>query len=199
MARTRSRFDEDEAPRSDVYTGLLALSLIAMIVSSLLLFLDYNQYGSAAPPKVQTVAPKLREGVQTGQLPPLTLPPPGPIGERPFTRGTETVSGTPVKPVGGEEAQAPTATAPKPEPAAPQPALTPEPARSQEPAPAPKPPAPEPPAPAPTPEPVIAPPPAAAAPPPQPPPTPPPAAAPSSDPLPMTPPPLPKSIRNLPN
>ena len=49
-ARTRSRFDREEAgPRNDVYTGLLTISLVAMIVSCLLLYLDYSQYGGAAP------------------------------------------------------------------------------------------------------------------------------------------------------
>ena len=68
-ARARSRFDRDDdtGPRSDVYTGLLALSLIAMIVSSLLLFLDYSQYGATKAPSVNVPPPKVREGVQTGQ------------------------------------------------------------------------------------------------------------------------------------
>src|SRR5262245_48850292 len=49
-ARTRSRFDREEAgPRNDVYTGLLTISLVAMIVSCLLLYLDYSQYAGAAP------------------------------------------------------------------------------------------------------------------------------------------------------
>jgi hypothetical protein len=114
-ARSRSRFDRDEdtSPRSDVYTGLLALSLIAMIVSSLLLFLDYSQYSGSPVPKVSIPTPRVREGVQTGQLPPLVLPPPAQISDRPFTKETETTSAQPVKPAGGEEAQAPTAPAPE--------------------------------------------------------------------------------------
>jgi len=49
-ARTRSRFDREEAgPRNDVYTGLLTISLVAMIVSCLLLYLDYSQYSGPAP------------------------------------------------------------------------------------------------------------------------------------------------------
>src|SRR5437588_8635824 len=135
-ARARSRFDQDDAsPRSDVYTGLLALSLIAMIVSSLLLYLDSTQYGGKAP-TVTIPQPKGREGVQTGQLPPplLHLPPPAPVGERPFTRGRD-VAAHPVKPVGGEEAQAPTPPAP---------AADPPPAPVTEQPPAPTPPAPEP-------------------------------------------------------
>jgi hypothetical protein len=150
-ARTRSRFDRDDdvSPKSDVYTGLLALSLIAMIVSSLLLFLDYSQYQGAVP-KVAIPTPKVKEGVPVGQLPPnLLLPPPAAINPRPFTRGTETAAGPPVKAVGGEEMQAP----PSPAPTADPPATTPPSAQPE-----PKPPAPEPvatppaPAPAPAPE-----------------------------------------------
>ncbi len=174
-ARARSRFDRDDdtGPRSDVYTGLLALSLIAMIVSSLLLFLDYSQYAGPVP-KVSVPAPKVREGVQTGQLPPMLLPPPAPIGERPFTRGTDTAAAQPVKPAGGEEAQAPVAPAPAPVVVAPPPMPVADP-----------PPAPIPP-PAPAPEPVATPPTPAPAPP-------------AHGPGAPAPPPLPKSIRNLPN
>lgn len=171
MARARSRFDvEDTAPRSDVYTGLLALSLIAMIVSCLLLYLDYSQYGATKAPTVTMPPPKVREGVQTGRLPPLLLPPPGPIGERPFTKGPDATVFKPVKPVGGEEAQAPPVAAPEwtpappklepPQPIEPAPTVPPEPP-SVPPEASPKPAGPGP-----------------AAPP---------------------PPPLPKSIRNLPN
>jgi hypothetical protein len=49
--RTRSKYDEvDAAPRSDAYTGLLALSLIAMIASCVILYLDYAQYGNTKAP-----------------------------------------------------------------------------------------------------------------------------------------------------
>jgi hypothetical protein len=178
-ARARSRYDQDDdtGPRSDVYTGLLALSLIAMIVSSLLLFLDYSQYSASKAPSVTVPQPKLREGVQTGQLPPnFLLPPPAPITERPFTKGTETAAAQPVKPVGSEEASAPTTQAPAP-------VVDPPPMPVADPQPAPVAPPPAVVAPAPTPEPVAV------------PPTPAPTPAPVTPP----PPPLPKSIRNLPN
>src|SRR5947209_17013838 len=95
VARTRSRFDrEDAGPRNDVYTGLLAISLVAMLISCLLLYLDYNQYpGKAAPPAPPAPAPK---SVPIGQL-----PPPPPIEERPTVR-TE-ASAAPVKPVSAVE------------------------------------------------------------------------------------------------
>jgi hypothetical protein len=51
MAKTRARFDDAVAqPRSDAYTGMLTLSLIAMIVSCVVLYLDYAQYGSTKAP-----------------------------------------------------------------------------------------------------------------------------------------------------
>jgi hypothetical protein len=194
-ARARSRFDRDEdtSPRSDVYTGLLALSLIAMIVSSLLLYLDFSQYGAMKAPTVSIPPPKGRESVNAGLLPPpLTLPPPAPITERPFTRDTERASANPVKPVGGEEAQAPAAAAPPAPVIDPPPAPTPTQAPTPAPAPATEQPAPTPAAPAPaapTPEPIA------------PAPTPAPPAAPARNPGQQAPPPppLPKSIRSLPS
>jgi hypothetical protein len=35
---------------NDAYTGLLAISLIALLVGSLLLFLDYSQHSGKPPP-----------------------------------------------------------------------------------------------------------------------------------------------------
>ncbi len=58
MARSPRYGAVDDAPkvkaRNDVYTGLLALSLIGMIISCILLGLDYAQYGNMTPE-----APKL--------------------------------------------------------------------------------------------------------------------------------------------
>lgn len=194
-ARTRSRFDrDDDAPKSDVYTGLLALSLIAMFVSMLLLFLDYAQYGAMKAPTVTIPQPKGRESVQTGALPPplLNLPPPAPVGERPFTRGKDEVVANPVKPAGGEEAQAPVVVPPAPQPPAPTPV-----AEAPKPEPTPAPVAPEPTAEAPKPAPTPAP---APEPVPVPPtPAPPAVGTPPAAPPTPAPPPLPKSIRSLPN
>lgn len=51
MARKSSRVDDVVVrPPSDAYTGLLALSLIAMIVSCVVLYLDYAQYGNTKAP-----------------------------------------------------------------------------------------------------------------------------------------------------
>ena len=51
MAATTTRRTVTAKPRNDAYTGLLFISFLALVTSSILLFLDYNQYGSAKPPK----------------------------------------------------------------------------------------------------------------------------------------------------
>ena len=48
----RSRGGSD-APKSDVYVGLLALALLAQIVASVFLFLDYNSLSSVKLPTLQ--------------------------------------------------------------------------------------------------------------------------------------------------
>lgn len=60
MARKKAAYD-DARPASDVYTGLLAISLLAMIASCVMLWLDYSQYPSQkapAPPAIPTGGPK---------------------------------------------------------------------------------------------------------------------------------------------
>ncbi len=96
-ARARSRFDrEDVGPRSDVYTGLLAISLIAMVISCILLYLDYSQYGATKAPAVSVPPAVPKSGGQVG----LVLPPPLPLPERPFTKAD-----APSTPVGLAEPQ----------------------------------------------------------------------------------------------
>ena len=109
-ARTRSRFYREEArPASDVYTGLLAISLIAMIASCVLLFLDYSQYGASKAPAVSMPAPTQPRPVSQG-----ALPPPPPLEDRPLTQAPSAAPGivqlpdpapapTPISPVGGTE------------------------------------------------------------------------------------------------
>ena len=113
-ARTRSRFDREEAgPQSDVYTGLLAISLIAMIASCILLFLDYNQYGASKAPPVPAIAPSQPKPISQG-----VLPPPPPLEDRPITKAPAAAPGlvklpdpapapTTVTPVGGTESSLP--------------------------------------------------------------------------------------------
>jgi hypothetical protein len=63
-------------PKSDAYTGLLAISLGAMVLGSIILFLDFNQYDKkpAMPPAPKLRAPVAAEGGQPAVVPP---PPPG--------------------------------------------------------------------------------------------------------------------------
>lgn len=57
LSRTRGRGDRDVATApavgSDAYTGILAISLIALIIGSVFLYLDYTQYGTKEAPKPQ--------------------------------------------------------------------------------------------------------------------------------------------------
>jgi hypothetical protein len=44
------------SPRSDAYTGLLLLSLLAQVAGTVFLFLDYSRYPPGAPPKPPTLS-----------------------------------------------------------------------------------------------------------------------------------------------
>ena len=54
---TRARVQPVAKPRNDAYTGLLFISFLALVISSILLFLDYNQYGTTNPPKPNLAQP----------------------------------------------------------------------------------------------------------------------------------------------
>ncbi len=45
-------------PRNDAYTGMLIVSLLALILGGVLLFLDYSQYPDKKAPNVAKVAPE---------------------------------------------------------------------------------------------------------------------------------------------
>ncbi len=182
MARKRTY--EDTRPKSDVYTGLLVISLLAMIASCLMLYLDLSQYPQSKPPALPplpTAAPKAAATIQ--------LPPPPPLEDRPIAA---TSVASDIKPVAGTE----TPNVPAPvvpaivEVPAPAPALPPTPtAVTTDAPPAPPPVVVDTPPPAPAPMPVIV--------------VPPPVEQPKADapPAPKAgnePPPLPKSVRNLP-
>ena len=92
MARKKERSDDGVVrPPSDAYTGLLALSLIAMIGSCVVLYLDYAQYGNtkAPAPNVPAVSkpgatgalatPNFLAAVPSEPLPLPSLPVPEPI------------------------------------------------------------------------------------------------------------------------
>ena len=46
--------EETSKPTNDAWTGMLAISLIALLVGCLLLYLDYRQYPDDPPKKVET-------------------------------------------------------------------------------------------------------------------------------------------------
>jgi len=57
MARSRGRsVPAGPKPRSDAYTGMLVISLLAMIAGCVLLYLDWDQYGTAKPPPAPAAA-----------------------------------------------------------------------------------------------------------------------------------------------
>ena len=73
MAKTET--SDTGVASNDAYTGLLAISLIALIVGSVLLGLDYSQH-SAKPPTL-TGIPKY-EAKKDDTKPQQVLPQPGP-------------------------------------------------------------------------------------------------------------------------
>jgi hypothetical protein len=50
--------EDTSVARNDAYTGMLAISLIALLAGTVLLFLDYSQYPDKSPAKVAKVAPE---------------------------------------------------------------------------------------------------------------------------------------------
>jgi hypothetical protein len=72
MAATKNRGRIDAPkPRSDVYTGLLLISLLAMIAGCVLLYLDYSDYDAMkAPPAVNVPAPKAPDAKTSALTPP---------------------------------------------------------------------------------------------------------------------------------
>jgi hypothetical protein len=57
MAAARSSGRTTGQPRSDIYTGLLGISLAAMIIGCVLLYLDFSQYGSKKPDAAAVAKP----------------------------------------------------------------------------------------------------------------------------------------------
>src|SRR4051812_27692275 len=70
-ARSRRGPDRDvpatPKTRSDAYTGILILALLAQIAGAIFLYLDYSQYPSAAP-DIKTL-PKPGDNVKSGAQP----------------------------------------------------------------------------------------------------------------------------------
>src|SRR5690554_4938846 len=53
----RTRYTPAPKARNDAYTGLLFISFLALVISPVLLLLDYNNYPSSAAPKPRLPAP----------------------------------------------------------------------------------------------------------------------------------------------
>jgi hypothetical protein len=96
-------------PRSDVYTGLLVLSLVAMIGGGVLLWMDLQQYEGSKPPPLPPNRPQAgapgAPGAPGVPNPPPNQPPgpgPGPMppGPGPMPPGLGGGGGAP-KPPGG--------------------------------------------------------------------------------------------------
>jgi hypothetical protein len=68
MANDTDTVSDTSVPTNDAYTGMLIVSLLALIVGCVLLFMDYSQY-SGTPQKIT--------------LPPLTKPAGAPEGKAP--------------------------------------------------------------------------------------------------------------------
>jgi hypothetical protein len=82
MAKNTETANDTSVPSNDAYTGMLAIALIALIVGSILLFLDYRQYAGSTPtveklPPVQKVGPP--EGAKKDGEAPAPVPPGNPM------------------------------------------------------------------------------------------------------------------------
>jgi len=78
MAATRTKTQADVYPaaaRTDAYTGMLIVSLLATLTGMLFLFLDYREYPDKAPPKVSALPPPAAPAPQAP-----TTPAPAPPG-----------------------------------------------------------------------------------------------------------------------
>jgi hypothetical protein len=68
--RSSSRGSGEAQPKSDAYTAMLVLALIAQLVAGTLLAMDYFKYPSEKPPPLPTKPVPQAQGVPPG-------PPPG--------------------------------------------------------------------------------------------------------------------------
>ena len=97
---TKPRFTA-QRPKNDAYVGLLTISLLALITSCVLLYLDYAQYGAQKPTNVPK-APNPTPGVQV----PESRPPEGTTEPAPGG-GDAPMNPTTPAPMGGETSPAP--------------------------------------------------------------------------------------------
>jgi hypothetical protein len=77
MAAARMRDSvADVKPRSDVYTGLLGISLAALVVACVLVFLDWSEYKDTKPPKPTIQVPTAQKEQPAAQPQPGQQPMP---------------------------------------------------------------------------------------------------------------------------
>ena len=84
----RSVVDETAPPRNDAYTGLLAISFLALVAACVLMAMDANEMGTP-PPKLTIDVPGTTAGKATGGL------------QRPAADKIEPAPIAPVDPKGG--------------------------------------------------------------------------------------------------
>lgn len=97
----RQRNLTESKPRSDVYTGLLIISLIAQIVGLVFFYLDWSAYPASKPPTVQM--PNLSSAAPSAPAAPPAVPPggavqpppPGNSGQPPASGAAPAVGGQP--------------------------------------------------------------------------------------------------------
>lgn len=132
MARTRVRY-VDAPPRNDVYVGMLALSVFAIVIGCAVLALESDDYGwsteAKAPPAVSLPSPSVtpKAAAPTGTTTP--TPPAGGNTPAPAPMNTPPMGGTSRAPKPADPVAPPTAVAATP-PTAPAPAVTPTPAEN---------------------------------------------------------------------
>lgn len=79
MAKFRKDLDDaPPKPKSDAYTGILILSLVAQIAAATFLFLDYNQYPTTKPKPVPERPPAASAPAPAAPAPAPVAAPPGP-------------------------------------------------------------------------------------------------------------------------
>jgi hypothetical protein len=66
---------EETRPTNDAWTGMLAISLLALIVGCLLLFLDFSQYPSKDPGTVPKAVTAGAQAPAPQAAPPVVNPP----------------------------------------------------------------------------------------------------------------------------
>jgi hypothetical protein len=63
-------FDDEPAPRQkskeNAFTGLLVVSLVALIIAAVMIYFDTSELGTAAPPQPGVNVPGLGEGRPAG-------------------------------------------------------------------------------------------------------------------------------------